>query len=55
MRPAKLPGVNGEDLVSCLYDLRETNRDRFKMVENIISAAFPDFERLNTLAISAAL
>ncbi|MDY6783798.1 MAG: AAA family ATPase [Cyanobacteriota bacterium] len=47
MRPAKLPGASGENLVSCLYDLRETDRDRFEMVENIISAAFPDFERLN--------
>src|SRR6478672_11208152 len=40
MRPAKLPGASGENLVPCLYDLRETDRDRFEMVENIISAAF---------------
>jgi predicted ATPase len=53
MRPAKLPGANGEDLVSCLYDLRETDRDRFEMVENIISAAFPDFERLNFPPVAA--
>ncbi len=53
MRPAKLPGVKGEDLVSCLYDLRESDRDRFEMVENIISAAFPDFERLNFPPVAA--
>ena len=53
MRPAKLPGANGEDLVSCLYDLRETDLDRFEMVENIISAAFPDFERLSFPAAAA--
>jgi predicted ATPase len=53
MRPAKLPGASGENLVSCLYDLRETNRDRFEMVENIISAAFPDFERLNFPPVAA--
>ncbi len=47
IRPAKLPGVNGEDLVSCLYDLRETDSDRFEMIEDIISTAFPDFKRLN--------
>jgi predicted ATPase len=53
MRPAKLPGARGEDLVSCLYDLRETDRDRFEWVENILSAAFPDFERLNFPAVAA--
>lgn len=53
MRPAKLPGASGEDLVSCLYDLRETDRDRFEMVENTISAAFPDFERLNFPPVAA--
>jgi predicted ATPase len=53
MRPAKLPGSKGEDLVSCLYYLRETDRDRFEMVENILSAAFPDFERLNFPPVAA--
>ncbi|MEH2381014.1 MAG: AAA family ATPase [Nostoc sp.] len=53
MRPAKLPGASGEDLVSCLYDLRETDRDRFEMVENVISTAFPDFERLNFPPVAA--
>ncbi len=53
MRPAKLPGANGEDLVSCLYDLRETDRDRFEMLENVISAAFPDFERLSFPPVAA--
>jgi predicted ATPase len=53
MRPAKLPGAKGEDLVSCLYDLRESDRDRFDMVESIISAAFPDFERLNFPPVAA--
>lgn len=53
MRPAKLPGVKGEDLVSCLYDLRESDRDRFEMVESIISAAFPDFERLSFPPVAA--
>ena len=55
MRPAKLPGARGEDLVSCLYDLRETDRDRFEMVESIISAAFPDFERLNFPPVAAGI
>jgi predicted ATPase len=55
MRPAKLPGARGEDLISCLYDLRETDRDHFEMVENIISAAFPDFERLNFPPVAAGI
>jgi predicted ATPase len=53
MRPAKLPGASGENLVSCLYDLRETDRDSFEMVENILSAAFPDFERFNFPPVAA--
>jgi len=53
MRPAKLPGAKGEDLVSCLYDLRESDRDRFEMVESIISTAFPDFVRLSFPPVAA--
>jgi predicted ATPase len=53
MRPAKLPGANGENLVSCLYDLRETDQDRFEMIEDVISTAFPDFERLNFPPVAA--
>jgi predicted ATPase len=47
MRPVKLPGANGEDLISSLYDLRETDSDRFEMVEDTLAAAFPDFEKLS--------
>jgi len=53
MRPSKLPGVNGEYLVSCLYDLRESDSDRFEMVESIISTAFPDFVRLSFPPVAA--
>lgn len=53
MRPATLPGASGENLVSCLYYLRETDRDRFEMVEAVISVAFPDFERLNFPPVAA--
>jgi predicted ATPase len=53
MRPAKLPGVSGEDLVSCLYDLRESDPDRFEVIEDILSTAFPDFERLNFPPVAA--
>jgi predicted ATPase len=53
MRPAKLPGANGENLVSCLYDLRETDQERFEMIEDVLSTAFPDFERLNFPPVAA--
>ncbi|OJW20421.1 MAG: ABC transporter ATP-binding protein [Planctomycetales bacterium 71-10] len=47
MKDAKLPGHDGEDLVSCLYTLRETDRDRFDAIEATLEAGFPGFERLN--------
>ena len=46
MRPASLPGPQGEDLVSSLYSLRENDSDRFEVLEDTLAAAFPDFERL---------
>ncbi|MEH2292527.1 DUF4276 family protein [Nostoc sp.] len=36
MRPAKLPGASGEDLVSCLYDLRETDRDKEEKLRRVV-------------------
>jgi predicted ATPase len=53
MRPAPLPGKDGEDLVSCLYYLRETERDRFEVVEDTLKAAFSDFERLDFPPVAA--
>jgi len=53
MRPAALPGKDGEDLVSCLFYLRETDRDRFELVEDSVHAAFPAFERLDFPPVAA--
>lgn len=53
MRDVHLPGHDGEDLVSCLYTLRETNPDRFEMIEATLRAGFPDFERLNFPPVAA--
>ncbi|MDR2165249.1 MAG: AAA family ATPase [Zoogloeaceae bacterium] len=47
MRPVLSPGQNGEDLVSCLYFLRETERDRFEAIEDTLRAAFHNFERMD--------
>ncbi len=53
MGPATLPGKNGEDLVSCLFYLRETERDRFDAVEDSLRVAFPRFERLDFPPVAA--
>jgi len=53
MRPATLPGRNGEELVSCLYYLRETERSRFEAIEDAVRAAYPRFERLDFPPVAA--
>jgi predicted ATPase len=53
MRPADLPGVDGEDLVSCLYSIRETDRDRFDLIEETLRAGFHDFQRLDFPPVAA--
>jgi predicted ATPase len=53
MRPATLPGAKGEDLVSCLYYLRETDPNRFEIIQDTLAAAFPDFERLSFPPVAA--
>jgi predicted ATPase len=53
MRDAWLPGHDGEDLVSCLYTLRETDPDRFETIEATLRVGFPGFERLNFPPVAA--
>jgi predicted ATPase len=53
MRPAPLPGQDGEGLVSCLYFLRETARDRFDAIEDALRVAFPNFERMDFPPVAA--
>jgi predicted ATPase len=53
MGPAELPGRNGEDLVSCLFYLRETSRNRFEAIEDSLRVAFPRFERLDFPPVAA--
>jgi predicted ATPase len=53
MRPATLPGPAGEELVSCLYYLRELKRDRFEAIKDALRAGFPDFERLDFPPVAA--
>jgi predicted ATPase len=53
MQPATLPGRNGEGLISCLFYLRETERDRFDAIEDALRAAFPRFDRLDFPPVAA--
>ena len=53
LQPADLPGVDGEDLVSCLYSIRETDRDRFELIEETLHAGFHDFQRLDFPPVAA--
>jgi len=53
LRPASLPGRDGEDLVSCLFSLRETDRDRFETITDTLRTAFPGFERLDFPPVAA--
>jgi len=53
IRPAKLPGKDGEDLVTCLYEMRESEPDRFDAVQDALRTAFPGFERLTFPPVAA--
>ena len=55
LRPAMLPGQNGEDLAPFLHYLRESNRDRFEAVEDSLKAAYPSFETLGFPAVAAGM
>ncbi len=46
VKPAALPGANGEALLPFLYSLRESDRPRFEAVTDALRAAYPDFEEL---------
>jgi len=53
MQPVTHPGRNGEELVACLFYLRETNRTRFEVIEDTLAVAFPSFERLDFPPVAA--
>jgi predicted ATPase len=53
IRPAETPGLNGEDLLSCLYEMRETAEDRFEAIIDALRAAFPGFQRIDFPAVAA--
>jgi predicted ATPase len=53
LQPAMLPGRDGENLISCLYYMREANRDRFEAIEDALHTAFPGFVRLDFPPVAA--
>ena len=55
LRPAVLPGYNGEDLAPFLYNLRETDRGRFEAVEDSLRASFSGFEHLGFPVIATGM
>lgn len=55
MKPADLPGADGEDLIPFLYYLREGNHDRYEAIEDTLRAAFPGFESLSFPPVAAGM
>ncbi len=55
MKPVELPGADGEDLVSFLYYLRESNRNRYDAIEDTLKSAFPGFEYLSFPPVAAGM
>jgi predicted ATPase len=55
MKPALLPGADGEDLVPYLYYLREGDRDRFDAILDSLRTAFPDFVELSFPPVAAGV
>lgn len=55
MQPTLIPSTDGQDLVSCLYYLRETDHSRFELLEDTLSTAFADFERLDFPPVAAGM
>ena len=55
MKPAELPGADGEDLVSYLYYMREGTPSCFDAIVDSLRAAFCDFECLNFPPVAAGM
>ena len=55
LRPAALPGQNGEDLAPFLYNLRESNSDKYGAIEDSLRAAFSGFETLSFPTVATGM
>jgi predicted ATPase len=55
LRPAMMPGENGEDFASFLYNLRESNHYKYEAIEDSLRASFSGFESLGFPIIAAGM
>ena len=55
LRPASLPGENGQDLAPYLYNLRESNVERYEAIEDALKAAFSGFESLGFPVVASGM
>lgn len=55
LRPAELPGQNGEDLAPFLYNLRESSSEKYEAIEDSLRAAFSGFESLGFPSVAAGM
>ena len=55
MKPAALPGENGEDLIPFLYGLRESTPDRYEAIEDALRSSFHGFQSLNFPPVAAGM
>ena len=55
MKPAEMPGESGEDLVPFLYSLRESDPERYQIVEDTMRTAFQTFEAFGFPSTAAGM
>jgi predicted ATPase len=55
MRPAELPGEDGQDLVPFLYYLRENDPERYEIIVDTLQSAFAGFESLKFPPVAAGM
>jgi len=55
MNPANEPGLNGEDLIPYLFNLRETSGAKFEVITDTIKAAFPDFKEFGFPPVASGM
>ena len=53
LSPGLLPFPDGDETISALYNMRESDANRFEVVEDTLKVVFPDFERLTFPAVAA--
>ena len=55
MKPAHMPGVDGEDLIPYLYNMRESESNRYDAIIDTLRVAFPGFDTLGFPPVAAGM